>query len=103
MEQPKNTQENIKNLTSTPEQKPERAPFTWHYYFMAFGILMALLAMTLSAWGSAIAAVGFAFVFLPNLLFKFHTRIIFAVLFAVVYVMGFPPAETVIQMMSVKQ
>ncbi len=80
--------------------KQARPPFTWHYYLMALGILMALLALTLSAWGSAIAAVGFAFVFLPNLLFKFHTRIILAILFAVVYVMGFPPAEVVIEMMN---
>ncbi len=78
----------------------KRPPFTWHYYFMALGALMALLALTLSAWGSAIAAVGVAFVFLPNLLFKLHTRLIFAILFAVVYVMGFPPSEVVIEMMQ---
>lgn len=80
--------------------KSKRPPFTWHYYFMALGALMVLLALTLSAWGSAIAAVGFAFVFLPNLLFKLHTRLIFAILFAVVYIMGFPPSEVVIEMMQ---
>jgi len=67
---------------------------------MAFGVLMMLLALTLSAWGSAIAALGFAFIFLPNLLFKLHSRLIFAILFAVVYLMGFPPSEVVIEMMQ---
>ncbi|MGC9386711.1 MAG: hypothetical protein ACP5D0_07170 [Hydrogenovibrio sp.] len=78
-------------------QKPK---FSWHYYVMAFGALMALLAATLSAWGAVMSAVGFAVIAHPVLPFKGLTRFVFFVLFAVLFVLGFPDAAVVQEMMA---
>jgi hypothetical protein len=78
----------------------QKAKFTWHYYAMAFGVLMALLGMTLSAWGAVVSALGFSIISHPALPFKGLTRFIFLALFVVVYILGFPDASVVQEMMA---
>jgi len=38
----------------------EKAKFTWHYYLMALGALMVMLAATLSAWSAVVVALAFS-------------------------------------------
>lgn len=78
----------------------QKAKFTWHYYAMALGILMAMLAATLSAWSAVASAVGFAIICLPAIAFKGVTRFIFLVLFAVFFIFAFPDASVVQEMMA---
>jgi hypothetical protein len=80
--------------------KKTRPPFTWHYYVMALGALAGLMALTLSAWGSLMAAIGFAVLAHPVLRFSGPTRTVFLLMFAAMYVFGFPDADSVRAMMS---
>lgn len=79
---------------------PPKAKFTWHYYLMAFGALMGLMALTLSAWSAAVSALGFMIFTLPAVQFKAPTRFIILALFAAFYYTAFPDASVVQEMMA---
>ncbi len=78
----------------------KKLKFTWHYYLMAFGVLMALMAITLSSWGAAISGLGFAIMSHPSLQFKLPTRALFLILFVAFYFIAFPEPSVVKEMMS---
>lgn len=78
----------------------QKAKFTWHYYLMAFGVLLALMAMTLSSWGAVISGLGIAIFSHPSIQFKLPTRALFLILFAVFYFLAFPEASVVQEMMN---
>ncbi|WP_319381718.1 hypothetical protein [Thiomicrorhabdus sp.] len=78
----------------------EKAMFTWHYYFMALGALLAMLAATLGAWGGIVSGLAFAIVSHPRLRFQGLGRFVFLVLFAVIYVFAFPDPAVVREMMA---
>ncbi|WP_024850846.1 hypothetical protein [Hydrogenovibrio kuenenii] len=78
----------------------KKAKFTWHYYFMAFGALMALLAVTLSAWGATISALAFTILSHPVIRFAGVGRFVFLILFAILYVFSFPDPAVVKSMMA---
>ncbi|MDX1795935.1 MAG: hypothetical protein R3219_04335 [Hydrogenovibrio sp.] len=80
--------------------KAEKAKFTWHYYLMAFGVLMALMAATLSAWGSVVSALAFAVLSHPVIRFSGVGRFVFLILFAILYVFAFPDPSVVQEMMA---
>jgi hypothetical protein len=77
-----------------------RPPFTWHYYAMGFGALAALMALTLGAWGSVVSALGFIILAHPVVRLSGPTRAVFLLVFAAMYVFGFPEADTVRRMME---
>ncbi|BBP43707.1 hypothetical protein [Thiosulfativibrio zosterae] len=77
-----------------------KAKFTWHYYLMAFGALMGLMALTLSAWSAAASALGFMVMSHPVLQLKGPTRFIFLALFAAFYYAAFPDPSVVQEMMK---
>ena len=78
----------------------EKAKFTWHYYMMAAGALLAMLAATLGAIGGIAAGVAVAIISLPKLQFQGLTRIVFYILFIVIYVFAFPDPSVVREMMA---
>lgn len=81
--------------------KQAKTKFTWHYYAMALGVLLALLAMTLSAWSSALSALGFSVIAHPKLQYKGMTRLIILAAFIFLYGFAFPDADVVREMMPV--
>lgn len=78
----------------------QKAKFSWHYYVMALGALMALMAITLGAWGAAISGVGLAIMSLPALQLKLPARLFFIILFGVFYYLAFPSPAVVKTMMQ---
>lgn len=78
----------------------QKAKFTWHYYFMATGALMAMLAGTLGSAGGIVSGLAIAIVSFPKMPFQGISRFVFYVLFAVLYVFAFPDPEVVREMMS---
>lgn len=78
----------------------EKAKFTWHYYVMALGALMAMLAATLSAWGGVVSALAFTIVSHPVIRFGGAGRIVFMIVFAILYVFAFPDPSVVKSMMA---
>lgn len=78
----------------------KKAKFTWHYYGMAFGALMAMLAATVGSIGGIASAVAFAIVCHPVLKFQGVGRFVFLVLFVIFYVFAFPEADVIREMMS---
>ena len=78
----------------------EKAKFTWHYYVMAFGALIAMLAATLGAIGGIVSGLAIAIISHPRLPFQGLTRFVFYVLFMVLYVLAFPDPDVVREMMS---
>uniref|UniRef100_Q31H74 Uncharacterized protein n=1 Tax=Hydrogenovibrio crunogenus (strain DSM 25203 / XCL-2) TaxID=317025 RepID=Q31H74_HYDCU len=80
--------------------KKQKVAFTWHYYAMAIGVLMAMLAATLSAWGSVVSALAFAVLSHPVLSFQGVTRFVFLILFFILYIFAFPDASVVQEMMA---
>ena len=78
----------------------EKAKFTWHYYVMAFGALLAMLAATLGAVGGIVSGLAIAIISHPRLPFQGLTRFVFYVLFMVLYVLAFPDPDVVREMMS---
>lgn len=78
----------------------QKAKFTWHYYAMAFGALMAMLAATLGAWGSVVSALAFAILCHPVIQFQGVTRFVFLILFIIFYVFAFPDPSVVQEMMA---
>lgn len=79
-----------------------RPKFTWHYYLMAFGALLAMLAATLSAVGGIVSGIAIMVVSHPRLQFQGLARGVFVVLFLIIYVIAFPDPEVVRQMMAME-
>jgi hypothetical protein len=82
-------------LKSSPKAK-----FTWHYYLMAFGALMAMLAATLASWSGVVSALSFVVMSHPVVKLPGIGRFIMLVIFAVLYVFSFPDPSVVKEMMS---
>jgi len=78
----------------------QKAKFTWHYYVMAFGALLAMLAATLGTIGGIVSGLAIAVISLPKLQLKGGARFVFYVLFMILYVFAFPDADVVREMMS---
>lgn len=78
----------------------QKAKFTWHYYMMALGALLAMLAATLGAMGGVVSGLAIAVISLPRLQFQGLGRFVFYVLFLVIYVFAFPDPEVVREMMA---
>ncbi len=72
------------------KNKPQKQPFTWHYFAMAIGVLAAALSALLGAWSAAVSALGFAIVAHPGLRFTGVTRQVILILFAILFVFAFP-------------
>lgn len=79
---------------------PQKAKFSWHYYGMAFGALLAMLAATVGSIGGVVSALAFGLVCHPVLKFQGLTRLVFLVLFMLLYVFAFPEASVIRQMMA---
>jgi len=77
----------------------EKAKFTWHYYLMALGALMAMLAATLSAWSAVVVALAFSLLTHPIIKLPGLGRFIFLIIFAVFYVFAFPDSSVVKEVM----
>lgn len=78
----------------------EKAKFTWHYYVMALGALMAMLSATLGSFSGIVIGLAIAIISLPRLPFQGLTRFVFYILFIILYVLAFPDADVVREMMS---
>ena len=83
--------------------KEEKAKFTWHYYGMALGALLAMLAGTLGSLGGVVSGIAFAILCHPVIKFQGVGRFIFLILFLILYVFAFPDADVVREMMSGNQ
>lgn len=77
----------------------QKAKFTWHYYVMAFGALLAMLAATLGASGGIVSGLALVIISHPRIPFKSVTRILFMVIFMILYVFAFPDADVVREIM----
>ncbi len=80
--------------------KEQKAKFTWHYYVMASGALLAMLAATLGSTGGIMSGLAIAVISHPHLPLKGLSRFIFYTLFVILYVFAFPDPEVVREMMS---
>ncbi len=80
--------------------KQQKAKFTWHYYGMAFGALMAMLAGTVGSIGGVVSALAFAVLCHPVIKFQGIGRFVFLILFAILYIFAFPEADVIRQMMT---
>lgn len=76
-----------------------RPKFTWHYYLMAFGALLAMLAATLSAVGGIVSGLAIAIISHPKLQFQGLARWVFVVLFLLIYIVSFPDPDVIREMM----
>lgn len=79
--------------------KQEKAKFTWHYYGMAAGALLAMLAGTVGSVGGVVTGIAFAILCHPFLKFQGVGRFVFLILFIILYVFAFPDPEVVREMM----
>ncbi len=77
----------------------QKTKFTWHYYLMAFGALMAMLAATLSAWSGIITALAFIIMSHPLVKLPGIGRFIMLLIFSILYVFSFPDPAVVQEMM----
>jgi len=82
------------------EKATKKAKFTWHYYLMAFGALMAMLAATLSAWSGVVSALSFIVMSHPVVKLPGIGRFVMLILFAVFFIFAFPDPSVVQEMMS---
>ncbi|GEM_PF-1195557 len=80
----------------------QKAKFTWHYYIMASGALLAMLAGTLGSVSGVITGLSLSLVSLPRLPLKTLTRLGFMVAFVVLYVFSFPDPDVVREKMAGK-
>lgn len=80
--------------------KQEKAKFTWHYYGMATGALLAMLAGTVGSTGGIVSGIAFAILCHPVIKFKGVGRFVFLTLFMILYVFAFPDPDVVREMMS---
>lgn len=78
----------------------QKAKFTWHYYVMALGALLAMLAATLGSAGGIVSGLAIAVISHPRIPFQGLSRFIFYILFAILYVFAFPDADVVREMMT---
>ncbi|SIN85412.1 hypothetical protein SAMN05443662_0726 [Sulfurivirga caldicuralii] len=79
------------------KNKPQKLPFTWHYFAMAIGALAAVLSALLGAWSAAAAALGFAIIAHPGLRFTGLTRQVILILFAIMFIFAFPSDPPAVQ------
>jgi len=80
----------------------QKAKFTWHYYVMAFGALLAMLAATLGSVGGIASGLALAVVSHSRLPLKLMTRFAFMTVFLGLYVFSFPDPDVVRDMMAGK-
>ncbi|GKT12080.1 MAG: translocator protein [Thiomicrorhabdus sp.] len=80
--------------------KEQKAKYSWHYYVMAMGALMAMLAGTLGSIGGIAAGLALAVVSHSALPFKTMTRFAFMIMFTGLYIFSFPDPEVVRDIMS---
>jgi len=78
----------------------QKAKFTWHYYVMAFGALLAMLAATLGTLGGIVSGLAIAILSHPKIQFQGVARFVFYILFMILYILAFPDAEVVREMMT---
>ncbi len=78
----------------------QKAKFTWHYYSMAAGALLAMLAGSLSALNGVITGLALCLVSFPGLPLKPFTRLGFMAAFLGLYVYSFPDADVVREKMA---
>jgi len=87
----------IENSKTNPKPK---AKFTWHYYLMAFGALMAMLAATVSATSGVVSALAFVIMSHPVVKLPGIGRFVMLIIFAVFFIFAFPDPSVVQEMMS---
>jgi len=75
--------------------KAEKAKFTWHYYGMAVGALMAMLAGTVGSTGGIVSGIAFAILCHAVIKFQGVGRFLFLILFAILYVFAFPEPDVI--------
>lgn len=78
----------------------QKAKFTWHYYVMASGALLAMLAGTLGSVSGVITGLSLSLVSLPRLPLKTLTRLAFMAAFVGLYVFSFPDPDVVREKMA---
>lgn len=78
----------------------EKAKFTWHYYMMALGALLAMLGATLSSLGAVFTGLSIAIISHPKLNLSLPVRVVFYALFFALYVIAFPDPDVVREMMA---
>lgn len=78
----------------------KKAKFTWHYYVMAFGVLLAMLAATLGTVGGVVSGLAIAVISHPKIQFQGVARFVFYIIFMILYVFAFPDADVVREMMT---
>ncbi|WP_178861638.1 hypothetical protein [Thiomicrorhabdus cannonii] len=78
----------------------QKAKFTWHYYGMALGALLAMLAGTVGSIGGVVSGLAFGILCHPKLQFRGVGRFVFLVLFAILYIFAFPDPEVIREMMA---
>lgn len=83
----------------TKTNSKPKTKFTWHYYLMAFGALMAMLAATLSAWSGVASALAFVIMSHPVVKLPGIGRFVMLIIFAVFFVFSFPDPSVVKEMM----
>ncbi len=77
-----------------------KAKFSWHYYMMALGTLLALLGATLGSLGAIVSGLSITIISHPRLNLSLPVRIVFYVLFFALYVIAFPEPSVVREMMA---
>ncbi|MCF6298476.1 MAG: hypothetical protein L3J01_01200 [Thiomicrorhabdus sp.] len=78
----------------------QKAKFTWHYYVMASGALLAMLAATLGSVSGVITGLSLSLVSLTRLPLKTPTRLAFMAAFVGLYVFSFPDPDVVREKME---
>ncbi|MCF6345567.1 MAG: hypothetical protein L3J00_03755 [Thiomicrorhabdus sp.] len=78
----------------------QKAKFTWHYYIMASGALLAMLAGTLGSINGVVTGLALSLVSLPRLQLKTLTRLAFMAAFVGLYVYAFPDPDVVREKMA---
>ncbi len=78
----------------------QKAKFTWHYYVMASGALLAMLAGTLGSINGVVTGLALSLVSLPRLQLKTLTRLAFMAAFVGLYAYTFPDPDVVREKMA---
>jgi len=78
----------------------QKAKFTWHYYVMASGALLAMLAGSLGSINGVVTGLALSLVSLPRLPLKTLTRLAFMAAFVGLYVYAFPDPDVVREKMA---
>lgn len=78
----------------------QKAKFTWHYYVMASGALLAMLAGTLGSTNGVVTGLALSLVSLPRLQLKTLTRLAFMAAFVGLYAYTFPDPDVVREKMA---